>query len=75
MVLDLVLMAAAFAAARSGSAGLMSYSFGLHFLAALTVSLLVVEMLPFFVFDAYLHFKQSWGAGMNLPPSLVFGVP
>ena len=44
MVLDLVLMAAAFAAARSGNAGLMCYSFGLHFLAALTVRLLLLPL-------------------------------
>lgn len=37
VVLDLLLMATAFAAARSGNAGLMSFSFGLHFAAALTV--------------------------------------
>eukprot|EP00752_Nemacystus_decipiens_P009135 g8159.t1 len=42
-VLDLVLMAAAFAAARSGNAGLVSYSFGLHFLAALTTGFNFVE--------------------------------
>lgn len=48
MVLDLVLMAAAFAAARSGNAGLMCYSFGPHFLAALTVRLLFFTL----VFDS-----------------------
>lgn len=39
VILDLLLMAAAFAAARSGHAGLMCYSFGFHILAALTVRL------------------------------------
>lgn len=41
-ILDLLLMAAAFAAVRSRNAGLMCYSFGLHFLAALTVRLLLL---------------------------------
>ncbi|CAM9884156.1 unnamed protein product [Pylaiella littoralis] len=43
VILDLLLMAAAFAAARSGHAGLMCYSFGLHFLAALTTGFNSVE--------------------------------
>eukprot|EP00903_Cladosiphon_okamuranus_P013536 g12608.t1 len=43
VVLDLVLMAAAFAAARSENAGLMCYSFGLHFLAALTTGFNFVD--------------------------------
>lgn len=38
VVLDLVLMIAAFAAVRSGDATLLRSTFGLHFLAALTVS-------------------------------------
>ncbi|CBN76993.1 conserved unknown protein [Ectocarpus siliculosus] len=43
VVLDLLLMAAAFAAARSGDAGLMSFSFGLHFAAALTTGFNFIE--------------------------------
>ncbi|CAM9832063.1 unnamed protein product [Scytosiphon promiscuus] len=38
VMLDLLFMAAAFASARSGDAGLMCYSFGLHFIAALTTA-------------------------------------
>lgn len=40
-MLDLGLMTAAFAAVRSGDATLLRCTFGLHFLAALTVSYLV----------------------------------
>lgn len=62
VVLDLVLMAAAFAAARSGNAGLMCYSFGLHFLAALTVRLSSKCCCITLVFDfgvKFIYEKQS----------------
>lgn len=38
--LDLLLMGAVFSYARFGDVRLVSYSFGLHYLAALTVSML-----------------------------------
>lgn len=76
VVLDLVLMAAAFAAARSGNAGLMCYSFGLHFLAALTVRS-SSEFFPFFVF-AFIRFAKNQVGGLEwtyIHTCLAFWVP
>ena len=58
MVLDLLLMAVAFAAVRSADAVLLFCSFGLHYLAALTVRRLCFFLISLFGFRV-LVFRSS----------------